>query len=139
MAFGRLPRARDDRTLDYLEVPSPSVPTPARREVQDAHREAALERTAQGVGKTAGTRSREEEHWTALYEEGLLNLDAIPILLPSAHPAPLAPDDEVEAYVFERIEHGTTMRALVEMAPCPGAELMRTIGRLVSRRLIRLM
>jgi hypothetical protein len=137
MAFARFPRARDDRTLDYVAVPSPHAPAPARRDKEDGHREGALERTAPGLGKAA--RSREEEHWTALYEQGLLNLDAIPVFLPSAPPAPFASGDEVEAYVLERIERGTTMRALVEMAPCPGAELMRTIGRLVGRKVIRLM
>jgi hypothetical protein len=136
MASARFPRARDDRTLDYVEIPS-SGSVPARREVDEGR--AALERTTQGLGKTARTSSREEEHWTALYQEGLLNLDAIPVLLPSSHPAPIASNDEIEAYVFERIEQGTTMRALLEMAPCPGAELMRTIGRLVGRKLVRLM
>ena len=134
MASARFPRQRDDRTLDYVQVPSPAAPPPATK---DSHRDAALQRTAPGLGKAA--RSREEEHWTALYEQGLLNLDAIPVFLPSAAPAPLASDDEVEAYVLERIKQGTTMRTLVELAPCPGAELMRTIGRLIGRRLIRLM
>jgi hypothetical protein len=139
MPFARSPRARDDRTLDYLEPPAAppahSSPPPGAEEPKGEE----LDRTAKGLGKRGVAGSREEEHWSALYEEGLLNLDAIPVLVPSSPPARMAPDDEVEAYILQQMELGTTMRVLVEIAPCPGADLMRTIGRMVNRGLIRLM
>ena len=136
----RPPRARDDRTLGYFELPTPAVAPAIAPPPNDPRTTASvIRRTLGGMGRKGGAQSRVEEQWAALYEAGLLNLDAIAVLLPPSEEGAEIACDEIEAYVLRRGEAGTTVRVLVEMAPCSGVELSRALGRLIQRGRLRLM
>ena len=153
MSSGRTPRARDDRTLEYFELSTP-VPMPASIAAQGGPDEAedAMRRTSTGLGTdghlTSGVydvdvrarrESRAEERWLALWEQGLIDLGAIPVLLGPPEDALSGAEDALQAHVVARIESGTTMRALLETTPFSAPEVMRMVGRLIDRKLVRLM
>ena len=127
-----------ERTLEYFDPPTPEetlLPTfKGRRDV--------VTRTARGLG--GGTRltssdptSGAEQRWIALVEHGLVDLDAIPVLLRRPEQAGSPRCDEVERYVVARVESGATVRALIGGAYAV-KEVVRAMARLNSRGLLQL-
>ena len=137
------PPAPAEGTIEYFEPPPPPDQgmLPAFKGRRDE-----VTATARGLGEepeeAAPPRSKEERaemRWLALVEHGLVDLDAVPVLLEHAVDVCAQRGDEVEGYVVRRVESGTTLRALLEEGPSSARDVVRAVGRLTCAGVLRLM
>jgi hypothetical protein len=103
----------------------------------------AVSRTTRGLGKGAklvsgDSSSRAEERWVALMKQGLVDLDAVPVLLRRREEGAYGGCDEVESYVVARVESGATIRAVIGGGAHPSDDVMRAMARLAFRELLQL-
>jgi hypothetical protein len=78
--------------------------------------------------------AREEAKWRALFDAGLVDLEAV------AEPrdeVKWSGCDEVEAHVLLRAKAGATIGAIVDGTAHPRAEVVRAVCRLIARGLLR--
>jgi hypothetical protein len=82
--------------------------------------------------------AREDEPWIALAEEGIIDLEKVPRL--AMHRAHIAWDecDDVEVHALLRAAGGASIREMLRGSPHDGADLVRAIGRLARRGVMRL-
>jgi len=74
----------------------------------------------------------------ALLKQGLVDLDAVPVLLRRREEGGYAGCDEVESYVVARVESGATIRAVLGGGAHPTDVLIRAMARLTVRELLKL-
>jgi hypothetical protein len=74
----------------------------------------------------------------ALLKQGLVDLDAVPMLLRRRAEGGYAGCDEVESYVIGRVESGATIRAVLDGGARPTDDVMRAMARLTARELLKL-
>jgi hypothetical protein len=124
-------------TLERFDLSAPPE-DPAFKGRRDA-----ASRTMRGVGRGAklvpgDSSSRAEQRWMALMKQGLVDLDAVPVLLRGREEGGYTGCDEVELYVVARVESGATIRALIGGGAHPADDVMRAMARLAFRELLQL-
>ncbi len=125
-----------ERTIDSLD------PSSADGSARTGRRDVGS-RTTRGLGRgaklgAADSPSRAEERWMALLKQGLVDLDAVPVLRMRREEGGSGGSDDVESYVIARVESGATIRAVLGGDAHPTDEVMRAMARLTARELLKL-
>jgi hypothetical protein len=103
-----------------------------------------MRKTQKGLGPNAfrvserDEESREEEHWVALVQEGLVCLDTVPTLAIPRESVRWTAHDDVEVHALLRTDAGCTLHELLEGGTFPESEMVRAMCRLVRKGVIRI-
>jgi hypothetical protein len=82
--------------------------------------------------------ARKAELWLALVDNGLVVLDAVPVLDIARGDVHWDAYDDVEAHLLLRADTGCTLRDLIESPPYDRALVLSALGRLLRGGLLRI-